>query len=489
MDFLTLNAGIRPNSLAIQDLNFDRQWTYAELNVFVAKVTSWLKKQGISEGERVACLSKNRAEIIALHLACARLGAIFVPLNWRLVLEELNNILTDCEPSILIADEMGAQHGLEYFDINELFSASISMSTDTEVIIDEQLPSLILYTSGTTGTPKGVMLSEKNLAETSVNSSLLYQIDTHSAFLCESPMFHIIGIISSVRPVLGFGGRVVISDGFIPARTLARLSDPDLAITHYFCVPQMANTLRNEESFKPTLLKGLKALFTGGAPHPEVQIRSWLKDGIPIVDGFGMSEAGTLLGMPVDINSIDKKAGCVGLPTHRIKVRLANDEEEVDVDLAGELQLKGDNICIGYWRRETEYSEAFTSDGWFKTGDIAIKDSDGFFRIVDRKKDMFISGGENIFPTEIEAVVLRHDSILECALIGLPDERWGEVGCLFLVTKKNKQLDDNQEMINFLDEHIARYKLPKIVVTMEALPRNGAGKVMKHILKTEYLAK
>ncbi|WJG09596.1 AMP-binding protein [Aliiglaciecola sp. LCG003] len=484
MDFLSLHAHLRPNSLAVTDLSSNRQWTYAEFDLCVAKVTAALKHQGVSKSERVACLAKNRAEIIALHLACARLGAIFVPLNWRLTKEELQNILFDCEPSLLYADELGEKHQFEYQDISQLLAEADGLAPQHIATIDQQLPSLILYTSGTTGKPKGVMLSEGNLAETAINFALLGQVDSRSSFLCESPMFHIIGLISSIRPALYFGAKIVISDGFIPQRTLARLMDKALAISHYFCVPQMANALRQEASFSADKLQHLTAIFTGGAPHPEVQIRSWLNDNIPIVDGYGMSEAGTVFGMPVDIDLIDKKAGCVGFPTHRIKTRLVDDNDNpIAKGSPGEVQIKGNNIAIGYWRRESEFAATMTTDGWFRTGDIAIEDSDGYFRIVDRKKDMFISGGENVYPTEIESIALKHEAIQECAVIGVPDQHWGEVGCLFLVIKENHQMKDKQGFTDFLGQHLARYKLPKHIVFADSLPRNGAGKVMKNLLK------
>ena len=487
MDFLSLHARIRPTALAVKDLSFAREWNYVQFNRCVAKVAARLQQQGISAGDRLACLAKNRAEIVALHLACARLGVMFVPLNWRLTSAELHAILADCTPSLLYADEQGHSHQLDYTDINRLFADSEALAPLPEKHIDQQRPSLILYTSGTTGKPKGVMLSEANLAETAINFSLLGKVDSHSSFLCESPMFHIIGLITSVRPALYNGANIVISDGFIPERTLSRLSATELAITHYFCVPQMANALRQEPSFDPQKLKHLTAIFTGGAPHPAVQIHSWLNDGIPIVDGYGMSEAGTVFGMPVDIALIAAKAGSVGFESFRLQARIADEDDcEVPVGQPGEVQLKGPNVTLGYWQREAEFAASLSADGWFKTGDIATKDSDGYYRIVDRKKDMFISGGENVYPTEIEAAVMRIDSILECALIGVPDERWGEVGCLYVVPKK-QCAPEKQQIIDFLQDCLARYKLPKHIIITDSLPRNGGGKVMKHVLKQGYV--
>ncbi|MEI8633627.1 AMP-binding protein [Vibrio sp. PP-XX7] len=379
-------------------------------------------------------MAKNRAEIPALQLACARIGAIFVPLNWRLSLRELNTIMVDSEPVLVFIDAFAVEKGVVGEPIDCVLSDCARYPARPFDLGGPNLPSLILYTSGTLGSPKGVILSEENINETALNFALLGHVDPISSFLCESPMFHIIGLVSSVRAALLLGGKIVISDGFIPARTLERLGELRLAITHYFCVPQMAKALREEANFNPEKLKHLTAIFTGGAPHPADEIRAWLKDGIPIVDGYGMSEAGTVFGMPVDPDMIEWKAGCVGFATHRMQVRLADDDDqEVACGALGEVQLKGPNLALGYWHQDAEFAAAHTADGWFKTGDIAVCDEDGYFRIVDRKKDMIISGGENIYPSEVEFVARQHDSVYDCALVGMPDERWGEIGHLFVV--------------------------------------------------------
>ncbi len=327
------------------------------------------------------------------------------------------------------------------------------------------------------------MLSETNIAETAINSTLLCAVDSSSAYLCDAPMFHVIGLVTNVRPALFNGGTVIVSDGFDPERTLERMTDPSLGVTHYFCVPQMANALRQSPAFDPEKLRHLKAIFTGGAPHPPSQIEAWLDDGIPIVDGLGMSECGTVFGMPIDEECIRTRAGSVGIPTPRVHARICDtNDTEVDVGVAGELQLRGDNICTGYWHRSTDWQDALTGDGWFRTGDIATVDESGFYRIVDRRKDMYISGGENVYPAEVEAAVCAHDLVKECAVVGVPDDKWGEVGWLFVVPHAAAELDENS-VLEFLDGKLARYKLPKHVSRLDALPRNGAGKVIKGALR------
>jgi fatty-acyl-CoA synthase len=483
MDYVQFHAQLHGDRLAVRDLVSERSWSYAQFDRFVATCASLLRQRGVCEQDRVACLAKNCADIIALHLACARLGALFVPLNWRLSAAEIDILLADCEPAVVFGDQLAAELGVKAEDLAALEGQCDGFSPhDAAGAASGDLPSLMLYTSGTTGRPKGVMLTETNLTETAINFSLLGEVDESSSFLCESPMFHIIGMVTSIRPAFLMGGAVVVSDRFVPAQTLDRLSDPDLRITHYFCVPQMAVALRAADNFNPERLRGLKAVFTGGAPHPEAQIRDWLEDGIPIVDGYGMSEAGTVFGMPLDKALIAEKAGCVGIPTPRLRARLVDDAgEEVPTGHAGELQLKGANITCGYWRREGDFAATLTADGWFRTGDVLTRDADGYYRVTDRKKDMFISGGENVYPAEVEALLVKYPGIAELAVAGVPDERWGEVGCLFYVPEGDEL--DLSDIEAFLEGKLARYKVPKRMLAVPSLPRNGVGKIVKHELR------
>ncbi len=486
MDYVALHARFRPDKLAVSDLAHKRHWTYSQFDQCIARCVTALQTSEIAAGDRVAALSKNRAELITLHLACARMGAIFVPLNWRLSPAEISHLIDDCMPTLLMGDSMAGSVGVDYQPIEELFERCDSCEPAFPPAVSADLPSLILYTSGTTGKPKGVMLSERNITETAINFSILGDVESQSGFLCESPMFHIVGLITSVRPPFLRGGHVVISDGFVPERTLSRLSDPELNISHFFCVPQMARALRREDSFDPEKLRHLKAIFTGGAPHPEAQIREWLNDGIALVDGYGSSEAGTVFGMPLDRTIIDSKAGSVGVPTPRIGHRLVdNNGNTVPDGIEGELQLRGDNVTAGYWQRENDYSEYFTDDGWFLTGDILMIDEDGFYRVIDRKKDMYISGGENIYPAEIEALLAKFPGVTEITVAGVPDKKWGDVGCIFYVT--DSATVTIEEFSDFLSGKLARYKLPRKALKLEKIPRNSAGKILKHALKEMFI--
>ncbi|MCK5747637.1 MAG: AMP-binding protein [Oricola sp.] len=483
VDDLGMQARLRPGALAVADLTTNRRWTYAEFDGAVARCAGALVERGVTAGARVASLSKNCAELVMLHLACARLGAIYVPLNWRLAATELEGLIEDADPALLVEDEDLENAVFDGVPVTALRKEIGAAAPFCGGPVDREKPSLILYTSGTSGKPKGALLSERNLGETAINFSVLGAVNEHSVFLCDSPMFHVIGLVTNVRPPMMRGGAVLISDGFVPERTIARLADPALKVTHYFGVPQMAQVLRAHPDYDPAKLKGLTALFTGGAPHPAANIRAWLGDGVPVVDGFGMSEAGTVFGMPVDPEIIDRHAGSVGVPTPRVAARIVDaDGADVPAGEPGELLLKGDNITQGYWRRDKETKEAFTADGWFRTGDIARMNEEGFYWLVDRRKDMFISGGENVYPAEIEAVVAGVAGVKEAAVVGVADARWGEVGHLFWVARDGAaiELADIQEALH---ASLARYKIPKYYSRVEALPRNGAGKVLKTELR------
>jgi fatty-acyl-CoA synthase len=482
-DYLALQARLQPERLAARDLAIGRNWSYRELDDFAARCAAALTARGIVAGDRVAALARNRVALIALHAACARLGAIYAPLNWRLAPGEIASLVADCEPRFTLGDELSRAAGLETLDLQAFLDEAAAASPLPARRIDRERPSLILYTSGTSGRPKGALLSEGAIDQTAVNFSLLARVSEASVFLCETPMFHVIGLVATIRSALMRGAALMISDGFAVARTLARLGDSGLGVTHYFCVPVMAAMLRADPGFDPGRLRGLTAIFTGGAPHPPAAIRRWLADGIAIADGFGMSETGTCTCMPLDLGLIDAHAGSAGLAPPGVALRIVDEQgRDRQPGEAGELLIRGANVTRGYWRKAAETEAAFTPDGWLRSGDIARIDADGYLWIVDRKKDMYISGGENVYPAEIEAVLALHPDIAECAVVGVADERWGEVGHLACAPRPGRVIAA-AEIIEYLSERLAHYKTPKHVTILESIPRNGAGKVMKGRLR------
>jgi fatty-acyl-CoA synthase len=484
VDHLHLQARLQPNRLAARDLTSGQAWTYRAFDEAAWKMAASLRARGVLAGDRVAVLAKNRAALVLLHLACARLNAIFVPLNWRLSPHEFAPLLADAEPALVLGDKLLQTAGLHGVSIDEFEAEAAATAPLHPSAYDQDATSLILYTSGTSGRPKGVMLSETNLWATGKNFAVLARVGPDSAVLCDAPMFHVIGLVGNIRPPLMHGGNILVSDGFVPARTLDRLTDPSLAVTHYFCVPQMAAMLRFEPSFNPAALRHLVGIFSGGAPHAPDAILAWTRHGIPLANGYGMTEAaGTVCCMPLDLSEIEQNIGASGLIPPDVQVRIVDeDERDVAPGEPGEILVRGSNVSAGYWRRPAETEAAFTADRWYRSGDIGSLDHNGFLAVVDRKKDMFISGGENVFPAEIEAALVAFPGVAECAVVGVPDERWGEVGHLYLAALPGAQLSP-EAIIAFLDTRLARYKIPKHVTLLPVLPRNGSGKLVKAELK------
>jgi fatty-acyl-CoA synthase len=489
VDDTAFQAIRKPDAVAAVDLASGRRWTYRQLDEAVGRCAGLLRGHyGCAVGDRVASLAKNRVELVILHLACARAGLIYTPLNWRLSPPEVLALLADADPHLVVGDNEMERAGLTGVSLDHFAREVAVWPKAFAEPFDAERVSLILFTSGTSGKPKGVMLSERAQRQTAINFSLLGEVTSSSVILIDTPMFHVIGLITSVRPFLMQGATLLVSDGFDPARTLSRLGDPALGVTHYFCVPQMADRIRAEPGFDGGALGKLTALFTGGAPHPAASIKAWLEAGVTVADGFGMSEAGTVLGMALDPEIILAKAGSAGLPAPGIGLRIVDGEgRDAGPEEAGELLLSGPNLFSGYWRRPEDMAAAFTDDGWFRTGDIAVCDAGGFFSIVDRKKDMFISGGENVYPAEIEAALASFPGLVEAAVVGVPDARWGEVGLCAMV-HADPPGNLAEAVRAHLSARLAAYKLPRHFMLVETLPRTGSGKVKKADLRDATIA-
>jgi fatty-acyl-CoA synthase len=486
-DSVTTYARSNPKALAVVDLESDRRWTYAELHAAIDRLAAWLVEGfGPGSSARVATLSKNCAEMLILQLAAVRAGCIFVPFNWRLAPAEIEALASDADPQIVFHDPefappVAAKRAFPLADMLTLGSAGTH--PDPAARRDFGAVSTLLYTSGTSGRPKGVMLSEENSFWGCANFIHGNDVTMRSVFLCDMPLFHTAGLFAATRVPIQAGATVLISKGFDPEKTLARLTDLDLKVTHYFSVPQMAATLWNQPGFKAEALRGLVGWAIGGAPNPKAQSERFVKAGIRISEGFGMSETGSNFAMPAhDPEALLRKAGSCGLPLMTIETRIVDDDgQEVADGERGELWVRGPCVASGYWNQPELTAKAFV-DGWFITGDAAMKDADGYFYIVDRKKDMYISGGENVYPAEVEAAIAEMTDIGESAVIGVPDERWGEVGRAYVIPVAGKSVTEEQ-VIAHCAARLAKFKVPKSVVIAESIPRTASGKVQKHILK------
>jgi fatty-acyl-CoA synthase len=488
VDPIATHSRSAPDSIAIGDAETGARLSYHALNRLVDQTAAWLVGQlGPASGARVATLARNHANMLILHFACARAGAIFVPFNWRLATAEIAALMVDAEPSLFFHDpefDVPPFEGSTYklADLETLI-AGAPAAPPAEARRDFEQPTTLLYTSGTSGLPKGVMMSDSNAIWGAFNYIIGNNIGTNSVFLCDMPLFHTAGLFAAARVPLTAGGAVWISKGFDAAKTLARIADPALAITDYFSVPQMAQMLWNQPNFDPAMMRGLKGYATGGAPNPTAQIERFVRAGIKMSNGFGMSETGSNFGMPVADDALQiAKAGSCGLPYVAIQTRIVDDEgRDVPRGETGELWLRGPSITKGYWNKPDVTAAAFASD-WFKTGDAAIQDDDGFFYLVDRKKDMYISGGENVYPAEVEAAIAELEDVAESAVIGVADEKWGEVGRAYIIPRPGASIEPDA-IVAHCRARLARFKVPVSVIITDDIPRTASGKVQKHLLK------
>jgi fatty-acyl-CoA synthase len=493
MDFVAYHARACGQRVACVDLAANRDVTYREMDHLVAKCAGWLGRT-LSDGARVAMLSRNSVDMLIVHFACVRSGMIFQPLNWRLSGTELLALARDATPEILIYTEEfeatapheceSVKHVLRIAKDDDQLAAAISAAEPLEARPrDPDRPVTLLYTSGTTGKPKGVIVTERNAWTTALNFSSANEVAARDVLLCDMPLFHVAGLFGVSRSTLFMGGTVLISDRFTPATALAMMSDERLGISHYFAVPQMAMTLLQDPNYARSDLTRLKALVIGGAPLPKSVVERLLADGIPPIEGYGLSEAGTVFAMPIDPAVIARKAGSCGVPAMLIEARIVDtDGRDVAPGEVGEIWLRGPSVTPGYWKQPEITAKTF-HDGWFRTGDAARRDEDGFYQIVDRWKDMYITGGENVYPAEVESVLAQLPAVVEAAVVGVADAQWGESGCAFVVTSSALRAED---VIGHCQGRLARYKIPKHVRFTDTLPRTGSGKVKKDELRRAF---
>jgi len=479
------------------DLHTGRQFTYAAFHDRVGRLASGLRSAyGVSRGDRVGVLAHNSSDLCEIQFACGRLGAVFVPMNWRLTVPELTFIVGDCSPVVLIHDpefqdaalELAAACGVSRLlgrdpadSVYERLIAAADNDVVPEPLTHDDIAT-ILYTSGTTGHPKGAIITHGMRFWQAINLTGPERLTADSVCLVTLPQFHVGGLDVYANPCFHFGGKVLVMRGYDPAATLRLLSDKTAGITHYVGAPAhylfMAQLPEFETAeFDPGLLACIAA-----APVPLPQLRQWEARGLPLLQGYGMTETCGVVTM-MDPDDRVRKAGSAGKPCLHVAVRLVRvDGTPAAPGEMGELWVKGPSVTPGYWKNDAANRTAF-SDGWLRTGDAAMIDDEGFYYIVDRWKDMYISGGENVYPAEVEEVLFKLEGIAEVAIIGVPDERWGEVGRAIVAVKTGYVLTE-ADIMRHCDGNLARYKQPRSVRFVDALPRNATGKVHKPTLRS-----
>ncbi|WP_433623365.1 acyl-CoA synthetase [Nocardia sp. CA-120079] len=480
---------MEPDAIAL--IQQDRRVDYATLADRVDTLAAALADFGVGPGDRVAYLGPNDIATFETLFATMHLGAIFVALNTRLAAPEIAGLLDDADPTVFV---IGAEAGIDALARSSAAPRPLHLGEEYENAITEHTsrtppahavglddPALILYTSGTTGRPKGAVLTHGNIVWNTLNQFAHFSLGRDDVSLCSAPLFHVLGLGQITLPTLYAGGTVVVIPKFDPGEFLATIERRRATV--FPLAPTMLKMLCEAPEWETTDLSSVRCVAFGGSPVLEAVAKAWLARGIQALQGYGMTEAapGVLMALR---HGADAHPVSAGVPHFFTDVALLTPTGEIiEGPGQGELLVKGPNVFAGYWNRPDATEQAFI-DGWFRTGDIVRIDHDGWAHIVDRVKDMIISGGENIYPAEVEAAISRLDSVCDCAVVAVPDERWGEVGLAFIVVRAGHEIDEDA-IRTHLEANLARYKIPKYFIFREQLPRNALGKLQRLLLRDD----
>jgi fatty-acyl-CoA synthase len=501
-DWLGRRAMLSPNRIALVDtLHANRAISYREWNRAANRTANFLRgRWGVKKGDRVAVLAMNCVEYLDVWFACGQLGAILQTLNWRLTPTELAGLIRDATPTVLIyGPDFSAQartlraefaptlrfialDGATPDDVAFAERETCSDAPPPEIELDWNDPWAICYTGGTTGLPKGAILTHRAITANSVNTVMSWGLTPDDVTILNSPLFHTGGLNVFTAPLVHIGGTSIVCRAFDPDQVFDLIRDA--GVTLYFGVPTMFIALQEHPRWAEADFSKLKLVISGGAPCPLPVFEKFWTRGVDFKTGYGLTEAGpNTFWLPRE--DVRRKPGAVGFPLFHVDVKIVDAQgHECGAEEVGELLIRGPHVCAGYWNRPDESAPALAG-GWLHTGDLARRDADGYYYIVGRSKDLIISGGENVYPAEVESVMHEHPAVAEAALIGVLDRKWGEVGRALVVVKKGARLSAD-ELIAFCGERLARFKIPKSVVFVDALPKTAAGKVDKKLLAEKY---
>lgn len=503
-DLLSSRARLTPDREALFDQNSGCRYSYAQINQRANQAANFLHHEfNVQKGDRVSILAQNCLAYVDLVYGLAKIGAIFAPLNWRLTARELTYIVNDCQPKVLIC---GPEHAATLEEMRPSLSVQHYLSLENAQIpgastyednlaqaspleperprLDGEDPYCILYTSGTTGRPKGAVLPHRQVIWNAINTVISWGLSEHDVSPILTPMFHSGGLFVFLVPLHYVGGRIVLDRNFEVEESLQTIQEEKCTVI--LGVPTMFQMWMSSPLFAKADFSSVHFFISGGAPCPVSLMEAWrAAKKVVFRQGYGLTEVGTNCFSMTDEESA-YKAGSVGKPIFHSQMRLVGaDNRNVVTGETGELLIKGPHVSLGYWNNPKATREALV-DGWFHTGDMARQDEQGFFYIVGRYKDMIISGGENIYAAEVETVFRQHPAVADAALIGHPDEKWGEIGVMIVVLKPGFQVDETA-LQDFCREHLARFKVPKRVIFAESLPYSPYGKVIKAELKKLYV--
>jgi fatty-acyl-CoA synthase len=494
-EWIQKRALLHPESLFLRDGN--KIYNNRQFNERVKSTVLAMGQLGVGQGDRIAVLMSNCSEFLEIFFACARMGAIIVPLNFRLTVPELHYILMDAEPCVLIyTDEFASKvHELKtaypvqpnYLHYNNVildfpaFSETRDQNLEMESprLINLKDPLSIMYTAGTTGNPKGAVLTHENILFGAIHSLLGYGIDRTYKSLVVAPLFHIGALAASVTPIIYAGGSIIISSFYNPSEILKKISEEK--INYMFAIPVMYQLMAESENWRDADLSHVYFFISGGAPISLAVIKKYQEEkGVGFVQGYAMTETGRLTSL--DLEDAIRKAGSVGKEVFHVNLRIV-DEEGKDVSMGepGEIIVQGPNVFSGYWRKPEE-TKAAIDEGWFHTGDLGRRDEEGYIYIIGRKDELIISSGQNIYPAEVERALESIPEVREAAVVSKIDSKRGEVVVAFVILHDGIQTTGSA-LLTALHGKIASYKMPKKVIFVDKFPRNQAGKVLKRILK------
>ncbi|MFT4518594.1 MAG: fatty-acyl-CoA synthase [Halioglobus sp.] len=494
----TLNrADLNPQRIAI--IFEEVEMTYAEFGDRIRRQATLLKANGVCVGDRVGYLGFNHPALLETMFAAQALGAIFVPLNFRLTAQELTFIINDAGVHTLIVDDAlrpvvePAREGLSckaYF-LSESSAdgwqhleteRSAAEPIDAAISVDQHDVAVIMYTSGTTGLPKGAMLTHGNIMWNNINAFFAFGGSRDDVVLTAAPLFHIGGLNVMTLATFHIAGTVVLLRNFDPVQVVTDIER--YKVTHMFGAPAMFLFIAQLPQFSEADLSSITQLICGAAPVPESLIETYGQRGVAFSQGYGLTETSPFASFLTSDWALTKLGSAGQAPLYS-ELRIVDASNmPVQGSERGEICMRGPNIMKGYWNRPEATAEAIDVEGWFHSGDVGYFDEDGFLYICDRIKDMVISGGENVYPAEVESVLYKHEAILEVAVIGLPDEKWGEAVTAVVALNEGHELT-LEGLREFANPLLARYKLPLRLHLVDALPRNPAGKVLKFVLKEE----
>lgn len=497
-DWLSRHAEEFPERTAIVEAGSGREYTYRAFDERASRVAAFLTDElGVDPGSRVAILSHNGAHYVETIYGCAKAETLYVALNWRLAPPELEYIVGDADPDVLL-------YGEEFADVVETLRPDIDVTHYVAVgepaspedwTYEDALATAsgdrrrmptrdrtdtwgLLYTSGTTGRPKGVRQTFDMVLYNYLNIGIPIDLTAQDTTLNVLPFFHTGGLNLYTNPTFVVGGTAIVQETFDPGQALDLLEE---RATVFFGVPAIYNALRQEEDFEERDLSGVRSWSSGGAPMPVSLLEYYAERDVVVRQGMGMTETGPTLFLIDEAHAIEK-AGSIGQPANFVDVRIVDENgEDLPPGESGEMLVRGPGVTPGYWNRPDAQEEAFDGD-WLHTGDVARRDADGYVYLVDRLKNMYVSGGENVYPAEIENVLHDHPAIDEAAVVPVPDEEWGEVGKAVVVTVDGASLDADA-VRSFCRERLAGYKVPKSMTFVDELPRNAAGKVQREQLR------